>query len=212
MNPTDRNLAEIARHAFGPFESQWPKAWRRGLVSKAAKPEKLPKGKATKVLAKGAGIVKISTPFTLIKTAPGVRVVSGVVTDESLDGDGQRASYVWAKAALQKWFDTGANLRRDHVTKGIGKGTRLLAQDGPRQLVLIGQVTNKAAIRDIDAGVLQCWSWGAKSVPGNPIKLRKGADGDEWIVGGEIVEVSLVDRGSNYNSRISVMPAQEVTV
>src|SRR5262245_38756925 len=99
-----------------------PKAYRkavladRGATVPVAAPPPVQLRKSKK-LAKGSAIIKAAGPLQLIKSAPGVRIVSGIVADESLDDDGQRAEYGWASKALRSWFNSGANLRRDHDVK-----------------------------------------------------------------------------------------------
>src|SRR5215469_1802410 len=70
-------------------------------------------------------------------------------------------------------------------------------------------VTSKAIDADtilkLDEGVLSGYSWGAKSVPGNPIRVRKAADGFEWIESGKIVEVSYVDSPANPDCFVSLV-------
>jgi hypothetical protein len=54
--------------------------------------------------------------------------VGGVITDDSLDMDGQRCDPEWLKTAIPKWFKVG-NIREMHQMSAIGKANKL-EQDG----------------------------------------------------------------------------------
>lgn len=157
----------------------------------------------------GGELVKVVGGLTLLKAADNLRIVSGVVGDESLDDDGQIADYDWLSSALPAWYRMGGNVRRDHSAKSIGVATKVMPQAAQRRVVVIAKITRPSAIRDLDAGVLKGWSWGARSVPGNPLRIVKDAAAPGGrIVGGEIVEVSLVDRGANRNARIAILNSE----
>lgn len=140
----------------------------------------------------------VYVPITSIVKADGgrTRMVTGVAGSDRLDYDGQRASYEWLKSQLTDWFKVG-NMRQDHRPGGVGKALSIDFDDKARRVTVTSKAIADDTIRLLDEGVLQGYSWGAKSVPGNPIRIRKDASGQEWIESGKVVEVSYVDSPAN---------------
>ena len=155
----------------------------------------------------------VYVPIVKIEKADGgrTRIVTGIAASERLDYDGQHASYDWFKKELQTWFAPlaqgggGGNLRQDHRPGGVGKAIRLEFDDEARTATVTSKAVAEETIRLLDEGVLQGYSWGAKSVPGNPIRIRKGADGSEWVEGGRIVELTYADSPCNADCVISLV-------
>ena len=129
------------------------------------------------------------------------REVYGIVSDGSLDSDKQKADLKWLAAALPAWFNEWGNIREMHRPSAVGKGIELT--DLGNQWQLRARVVDKAAIEKVDAGIYQGYSIG---VIWPKVTKDASAPGGR-IVGGEIVEVSLVDRPSNTNSKFVIAKA-----
>jgi hypothetical protein len=129
------------------------------------------------------------------------RVLDVRYADETKDLDGHRADYDWLKSALPDWFKYG-NVRDMHHGGVVGKGTELTDNPGARAFDGVIKVVDPIAVMKIDEELYKGVSVGIKNVPGNQIRFIKEADGTKRIVGGAIVEVSLVDRPSNPNARL----------
>jgi len=138
------------------------------------------------------------------KTPEGHRLVTGTVSTERLDLDGQIADYGWAKKEAQAWFDI-ANVREQHSRNAVGKGLDLQLDDPNKTISLTAKVVDPVAIAKLDEKIYTGFSFGAKSVPGNPIKVIKDAQAPNGrIVGGQWVEISLADRPANPDSVLTV--------
>jgi hypothetical protein len=127
-------------------------------------------------------------------------------TGPDLDGDGQRADMSWAIPAMREWFATGGNLREQHDPKrAIGKAMTLEErEDGA---YISGRVVDPVAIAKVNEGVLPYLSIGVK---GHKLDYtQKALAPNGMIVGGRIVEVSLVDRPSNPTTRLVLGKAAE---
>lgn len=111
--------------------------------------------------------------------------VFGKATGSDRDGDGQRADPAWLRTAMPAWQEW-SNLREMHQPIAAGIGVEL-TNDGDDWYIK-SKVIDPNTARKIEAGLLKGYSIGIKS----PIITRR--DGDEWITGGSVVEVSYVDR------------------
>lgn len=131
----------------------------------------------------------------------GSLLVYGACSDDSLDLDGQRADPTWLKGALPEWFNEWGNIREMHQPSAVGVAERLdWKGDVPW---LASRVIDPMAILKVETGVYKAYSIGVK----NP-KLRYDRFAPKgWIVGGTIVETSLVDRPSNSSTRFELAKA-----
>lgn len=137
-------------------------------------------------------------------TADGHRLVTGTVSTERVDLDGQIADYGWAKKEAQAWFDI-ANVREQHTRNAVGKGLDLQLDDSNKTISLTAKVVDPVAITKLDEGIYTGFSFGAKNVPGNPIKVVKDAAAPGGrIVGGKWVEISLADRPANPDAVLTI--------
>ena len=131
-----------------------------------------------------------------VRDDDGNLVVYGMATGPQLDGDGQICDPGWLKTAMPEWFETGANIREMHRPSAVGVGTEL-EQVGDDHWVT-AKVVEPNAIKLTDEGVYQGFSIGVKSP-----KIVKDANAPGGrIVGGKIVEVSLVDRPCNGSAKL----------
>lgn len=138
------------------------------------------------------------------KTPEGHRLVTGTVSTERVDLDGQIADYGWAKKEAQAWFEI-ANVREMHQRSAVGKGLDLQLDDAAKTISLTAKIVDPVAITKLDEGVYTGYSFGAKSVPGNPIKVVKDAIAPNGrINGGKWIEITLADRPANPDAVLTV--------
>lgn len=121
----------------------------------------------------------------------GTLLVSGRVSDSTVDTDQQIADPEWLKTAIPNWFKWG-NIREMHGPKAAGVATEysLNGEDGHD---IVAHIVDKDSCTKVQAGVLKGFSVGIRDA--RVIKDNKAAGGR--IVSGNIVEVSLVDRPAN---------------
>ena len=158
-------------------------------------------------------LVYASFPIEKVEETPdGDLMVWGKVSDGTVDGDLQIVDPEWSLKALREWFDTGANVRVQHQAQRdpAGKGLEL---DGHYLKAL---VVEREAKRLVKAGALGWYSVGI-SRPDIRYERNPKLDPEGKAIGGiitgrrdgtsHIPEVSLVDRGSNHNSRFQLVKA-----
>jgi hypothetical protein len=146
------------------------------------------------------------------ETSDGDLMVWGKVSDGTVDGDLQIVDPDWSLKALREWFDTGANVRVQHQSQRDPAG-RGLELDGHYLKAL---VVEPVAKRLVKAGALGYYSLGI-SRPDIRYERNPKLDPEGKAIGGiitgrkdgtsHIPEVSLVDRGSNHNSRFQLVKA-----
>ncbi|MER8030735.1 hypothetical protein ABTZ78_17450 [Streptomyces bauhiniae] len=125
----------------------------------------------------------------------GTYMVYGPAASSHLDRDRQRLNEQWLDTAMPAWFQQGANVREQHDAKrAVGVGVGLVKGDGDSGHMLASHIVDPVACLKVKHKVLKGYSVGIK----NPrVKLGKAdAPGGE-VVGGDIVEVSIVDRPCN---------------
>lgn len=125
------------------------------------------------------------------KNADGDVFVFGKAAGPEVDLDGQIADPVWLKSAMPDWMKWG-NIRAMHAPIAAGIGVDL--QDtGNGAWTLKSLVVDQDSKDKVDKKVYKGYSIGIKNarVVRDP-KAPKGR-----IVGGDIVEISLVDRPAN---------------
>ena len=136
--------------------------------------------------------------LTYKSTDDGTLMVYGVATDPTLDVDRQICDPTWLKQAMPQWFTSGANVREQHSSIAAGVGVELAA-DGDKWM-LKSEVVDPVTQTKVRKKVLKGYSIGIKGA--QVIKDDSAPNGR--IVGGTIVEVSLVDRPANPSARIEI--------
>lgn len=124
----------------------------------------------------------------------------GRATSDDLDLDKQICDSGWLNQAMPEWFKYG-NVREQHSPIAAGVG-RELTQDGT-SWDLKSHVVDLNSARKVKERVLKGYSIGIRSP--RVIKDAKAPGGR--IVGGEIVEVSLVDRPANPTCQLMLAKA-----
>jgi hypothetical protein len=125
----------------------------------------------------------------------GSLLVSGKATDSNIDIDSQICDQDWLKQAMPDWFEWG-NIREQHSSIAAGVATEYEVKDDGHYVTAKIVDTNSA--KKVEEGVLKGFSIGIKSPR---IVKDKAAPGGR-IVGGEIVEISLVDRPANTGCKL----------
>lgn len=119
-------------------------------------------------------------------------------TGGDLDIDGQRCDETWAARAMEEWLSTGGNLREMHASTAAGKALTLEHRaDGEW---ITGEVVDPTSALKVEKGVLGGLSIGIKGA--QVVKADDAPNGR--IVGGRIVEVSLVDRPANPTCKLTL--------
>jgi hypothetical protein len=129
-----------------------------------------------------------------VKQDDGTLMVYGPAISTDLDSDGQRFSQEFIDKAMPAWLRDGANVREQHDPKrAVGVGVGLTRGDDGAQL-LAAKVVDSEAIKKVDHKVLRGFSVGVREP--RIVMGKADAPGGE-IVGGRVIEVSLVDRPAN---------------
>ncbi|MFC8676680.1 hypothetical protein ACFUEN_28845 [Streptomyces griseorubiginosus] len=139
----------------------------------------------------------------------GTFLVYGPAASSHLDRDKQRLNSQWLDKAMPAWFADGANVREQHDAKrAVGVGVGLVKGDGDSGHMLASHIVDPVACLKVKHRVLKGYSVGIK----NPrVKLGKAdAPGGE-VVGGDIVEVSIVDRPCNPTTLFELAKADGAT-
>ena len=137
--------------------------------------------------------------------------ILGKATDGTIDGDREIVDPEWSAKALQEWCSTGGNVRMSHDPKRpVGKGHEVhVTTDGHWVKSLISDPLAKHFIRQ---GVLNDYSVGISEPDfryrdpkldpqGKALRIITGRpDGRS-----RVAELSVCDRGSNFNSRFTMV-------
>ena len=152
--------------------------------------------------------VTFSFPISKMETdADGDLVVKGVATDGSVDSDYQIVDPDWSAKALGDWLQTGGNVRMAHdPQRPVGKGLSVeIDRDGDGKHWVKSVIVDPVAKRLVEKGVLRAYSVGISHpvIKRDPTGRARGG----IIVGGELSELSIVDRPANKNSYLELAKA-----
>lgn len=137
---------------------------------------------------------RVSIPILKFEEADdGAVYVYGKATDATLDRDEQIIDPEFAAKSLAHWFESGANVRVMHSPSlyPAGKGVELVSGDDGQWLK--SRIVEPTAVRLVKEQVLTAYSVGIAQ----PQIIRDTVAKRGRVVGGETVEVSLVDRPAN---------------
>src|SRR5581483_2533021 len=142
-------------------------------------------------------LTRIFVPVTVKTDAsnPGVRIVSGIATDPTLDSDRQICDPSWLEKAMSDYEPWG-NIREMH--QPIAAGVAISIVKDADAYVVTSKIIDPGTIAKLDAGVLKGYSIGIA----HPQVIRDNKAIGGRIIGGEIIEISLVDRPANPNALI----------
>ena len=128
----------------------------------------------------------------------GFLYVTGLVSDDTLDLDQQRCAPEWLDTSVPKWLKSAGNVRLMHQPQAVGKAQSIEKQGSGWNSTI--KVTNPQTATDIEEGVLTGLSVGIKNARVEKSLLAPNG----LIVGGDIIEVSLVDRPANPSCTIEM--------
>ena len=131
----------------------------------------------------------------------GTMTVSGKATGPDLDLDEQICDATWLGKAMPQWFESGANVREQHGERAAGVGRKLTDVGGSFDLESL--VVDPISVKKVETGVLKGYSIGIR----NAKVIKDAAAPGGRIVGGQIVEVSLVDRPANPTCQLMLAKA-----
>lgn len=122
-------------------------------------------------------------------------IVYGKATGPDRDLDGDRCDPAWLKDAMPAWFEWG-NMREMHRPVVAGVGLEV-TQDGDDWYVK-SKVVDSDVAKKVETGAYKGQSIGIKN------GLRETRDGQNWIIGGDIIEISYVDRPCNPTAKLAI--------
>lgn len=157
---------------------------------------------------------KVYATFPITKfeeDSDGNLVVYGKATDGSVDTDEQIVDPEWSGKALSEWMSSGPNLRVMHNPKLYPAGTGLKVEvdrDGDGAHWVKSLVVEDNAKKLVKTKALRAYSVGIS----RPVIARDAAGKARGgiIKGGEIFEVSLVDRPANKSCGITLVKSDGV--
>lgn len=130
--------------------------------------------------------------------------VYGKATDGSVDSDEQIVDSDFTAKAIQDWLETGGNVRVQHspylYPAGVGVEVET-NKDGGHWVK--SKVIEPTAKKLVEEGVLRAYSVGIAQ----PKIIRDNVAKNGRVVGGRIVEISLVDRPANANCAVKLVKA-----
>src|ERR1039458_1130376 len=134
-------------------------------------------------------------------------MVQGRATDETLDGDKQICDFGWAKKAVPEWLASGGNIRQMHNPMLLPGGVGMSADvnEAHKAIDITAEVVEPTAQLLVRKGALRAFSVGIA----NPKVVRDAAAPNGRIVGGSVVEISLVDRPSNPSCGIKIVKSAD---
>lgn len=136
-------------------------------------------------------------------------IVKGIATDGTVDSDAQIVDPQWSAGALHDWIATGGNVRMSHDPhRPVGKGLRVdVNKDNSGKHWVTSVIVDPVAQKLIRKGVLTAYSVGISRPVIQPDPTGKARGG--VIVGGELAELSVVDRPSNKSSYLQLAKSAE---
>lgn len=144
-----------------------------------------------------AGIIKSE------KQEDGTLKVYGKATDDALDVDQQICDETWLKEAMPDWFTSGGNIREQHSNIAAGVATDYEAKADGHYITAL--IVDPVSVKKVETGVLKGFSIGIRG----PRVIRDSKAAGGRIVGGQIVEVSVVDRPANPNAKMVIAKAAD---
>jgi phage head maturation protease len=139
-----------------------------------------------------------------VREDDGTIIVYGPAASSALDRDQQRLDEAWLDQAMPRWMAEGGGVREQHDAKrAVGVGVGLSKGDDGTHL-LAARIVDPVAVKKIEHGVLRGFSVGIK----NPrVEMGKADAPNGLIVGGDVIEVSVVDRPANPECRFDMAKA-----
>jgi len=151
-------------------------------------------------------IVYASFPIEKMETdANGDLVVYGKASDGGLDSDNQIVDPAWMAKAAPLWLETGGNVRVQHNPQRDPAGIGVKVEtDSTGATYVTAKVFEPVAQKLVSRGALRAYSVGIAK----PTIVRDASAPGGRITGGELVEISLVDRPANKRCGIALVKSE----
>jgi len=176
-----------------------------------------PETKATAPhISKEAGMAATATaeltyatfPIEKMEEEDGTLYVYGKATTPDVDSDEQVVDSSWSGSAMKTWFETGPNIRVQHNGQRdpAGSGVKIeIDRDGDGAHWVKAAIDEPIAQRLVKKGHLRAFSVGIAK----PVIIRDvtGKARGGIIKGGELAEISLVDRPANRSCYVELAKA-----
>lgn len=153
-----------------------------------------------------AEITWASFPIEKMETDEnGDLIVHGKASDGGLDSDNQIVDPAWMAKAAPQWLETGGNVRVQHnpTRDPAGVGIKVESDSNGATWVTT-KVIEPIAQKLVANGALRAYSVGIA----RPTIVRDGTAAGGRITGGELVEISLVDRPANKRCGIQLVKSE----
>lgn len=141
-----------------------------------------------------------------VKDDDGTLLVYGPAASSALDRDRQRLDEAWLDSAMPRWMAEGGGVREQHDAKravGVGVGLSK-GDDGAHYLT--ARIVDPVAVKKIEHGVLRGFSVGIKAPK---VQMGKADAPNGLVIGGDVIEVSVVDRPANPECRFDMAKADD---
>lgn len=144
-----------------------------------------------------------SFPISKFETdEDGDLIVHGKASDGGIDSDQQIVDPAWMAKAVQEWMTTGGNVRVQHNPQRDPAGVGVKAEtDASGATFVTSKVFEPTAMKLVSKGALRAYSVGIA----RPTIVRDAKAPGGRITGGELVEISLVDRPANKRCGIQLV-------
>jgi hypothetical protein len=151
-------------------------------------------------------IVWASFPIEKMETdADGDLVVYGKASDGGLDSDNQIVDPAWMAKAAPLWLNSGGNVRVQHNPQRDPAGVGIKVEtDATGATYVTAKVIEPVAQKLVSRGALRAYSVGIAK----PTIQRDASAPGGRITGGELVEISLVDRPANKRCGITMVKSE----
>ena len=143
------------------------------------------------------------------KEQDGSYLVTGRITDDTLDLDQQRVDPDWADVAVAKWAKTYGNIREMHQPIAVGK-CKSLSGSGATGFDIVAKIVDPQAITKLENDIYTGFSIGIKNTKVDRTDKALSVAPNGIINGGEIIEVSIVDVPANPNAKFTLAKAAEI--
>jgi hypothetical protein len=133
-------------------------------------------------------------------------IVHGKASDGGIDSDNQIVDPAWMAKAAPIWMETGGNVRVQHNPTRDPAGVGIKVEtDTTGATWVTTKVIEQQAKRLVAGGALRAYSVGIA----RPTIVRDGTAAGGRITGGELVEISLVDRPANKRCGIQLVKSED---
>jgi hypothetical protein len=171
----------------------------------------LPAGQITRryvaaTLTEANELTYVSFPIEKTETtADGDLIVYGKATDGSVDHDQQIVDPAFAAKAVPEWLESGGNIRVQHNAQRDPAGVGISVEHDGDATWVKSLVVEPVAQKLVAKGALRAYSVGIA----RPTIVRDQQARGGRITGGQVVEISLVDRPANKSCGIQLVKSAD---